>query len=107
MSILIKLRTPTELASYEGCALAMTLATFGHPVQLYLDAAVFNILMNPKSRLFGMLQSLELYDMPKAWLPADVFSGWVLGMLPQDLAAQLTLEPEVINGNDFSQILTF
>ena len=69
MKLLIQLRTATEMASYEGCALALTLATFGHEVQLYLDAPVFGLLMQPKSRLHGMIQSLELYDMPPAWLP--------------------------------------
>lgn len=107
MRLLIKLRTPTEMASYEGCALALTLATFGHEVQLYLDAPVFGLLMQPKSRLQGMIQSLELYDMPHAWLPEDVFSGWLTGMLPNDLASQLMLIPEVVDAQDFEQILTF
>ncbi len=107
MRLLIQLHTPTEAASYEGCALALTLATFGHEVQLFLDAPVFGLLMQSDSRLHGMIQSLELYDMPTAWLPDDVFSGWVTGMLPIDLASQLTLVPEVINAQDFEQILTF
>ena len=54
-----------------------------------------------------MIQSLELYDMPAAWLPDDVFSGWIAGMLPADLATQLTLIPEVVNSQDFDQILVF
>lgn len=107
MKLLIQLRTATELASYEGCALALTLATFGHEVQLYLDAPVFGLLLQPKSRLHGMIQSLELYDMPAAWLPNDVFSGWLTGMVPTDLAAQLTLIPETIPAQEFEQILTF
>ena len=107
MRLLIQLHTPTEAASYEGTALALTLATFGHEVQLFLDAPVFGLLMQSDSRLHGMIQSLELYDMPAAWLPDDVFSGWVTGMLPTDLASQLTLVPEVINSKDFEQILTF
>ena len=107
MKLLIQLRTHSEMASYEGCALALTLATFGHEVQLYLDAPVFGLLMQPKSRLHGMIQSLELYDMPAAWLPNDVFSGWLTGMLPNDLAAQLSLIPEVIDAQEFEQILTF
>ncbi|PKH79269.1 hypothetical protein [Psychrobacter sp. 4Bb] len=107
MRLLIQLHTPTEAVSYEGCALALTLATFGHEVQLFLDAPVFGLLMQSDSRLHGMIQSLELYDMPAAWLPDDVFSGWVTGMLPTDLASQLTLVPEVINSQDFEQILTF
>ena len=107
MKLLIQLRTATEMASYEGCALALTLATFGHEVQLYLDALVFGLLMQPKARLHGMIQSLELYDMPPAWLPEDVFSGWLTGVLPDDLAGQLTLVPEVINIDDFQQVLSF
>jgi len=107
MRLLIQLHTPTEAASYEGCALALTLATFGHEVQLFLDAPVFGLLMQTDSRLHGMIQSLELYDMPAAWLPDDVFSGWVTGRLPTDLASQLILVPEVINSQDFEQILTF
>ena len=107
MRLLIQLNTPTEAASYEGCALALTLATFGHEVQLFLDAPVFGLLMQFESRLHGMIQSLDLYDMPAAWLPDDVFSGWVIGMVPADLASQLTLIPEVINSQDFEQILTF
>lgn len=107
MKLLIQLLTPTEMACYEGCALALTLATFGHEVQLYLDVPVFGLLMQPASRLHGMIQSLELYDMPAAWLPDDVFSGWVTGMLPIDLASQLTLIPEVVNASDFEQILRF
>ena len=107
MKLLIRLQTPTEMASYEGCALALTLATFGHDVQLYLDAPVFGFLMQSDSRLHGMIQSLELYDMLPAWLPDDVFSGWITGMLPTDVATQLTLIPEVINLQDFDQILNF
>lgn len=107
MKLLIQLRSSSEIASYEGCALALTLATFGHQVQLYLDAPVFGLLMQPKSRLHGMIQSLELYDMPAAWLPDDVFSGWLTGMLPNDLASQLTLIPENFESQEFEQILTF
>lgn len=107
MKLLIQLRTPTEMASYEGCALALTLATFGHHVQLYIDAPVFGLALQPESRLHGMIQSLELYDMPAAWLPNDVFSGWLTGMVPADLAAQLTLVPEVVDSQDFNQLLTF
>lgn len=107
MKLLIELRSPTEMATYEGCALAMTLATFGHDVQLYLDASVFGVLLQPKSRLHGMIQSLELYDMPAAWLPNDVFSGWLHAMIPSDLATHLTSVPETIAPQDFEQILTF
>ena len=107
MTLLVKLCTPTELISYEGCALALTLATFGHEVQLYLDAPVFGLLMQPESRLAGMIKSLDLYDMPPAWLPDDVFSGWLVGMVPEALASQLELIPETLDEHIFEQILTF
>ncbi|WP_131668854.1 hypothetical protein [Psychrobacter pygoscelis] len=107
MALLIKLTTPTELASYEGCALALTLATFGNTIQLYLDAPVFGYLIQPESRLAGMIKSLDLYDIPPAWLPDDVFSGWAIGMLPEALAAQLTMVPDDIDSSEFEQILTF
>lgn len=107
MRLLIQLRTPTEAASYEGCALALTLATFGHEVQLWLDAPVFGLLMQSESRLHGMIQSLDLYDMPAAWLPDDIYSGWVIGMLPIDLTSQLMLAPKTIRSQDFEQILSF
>lgn len=107
MTILIKLTTATELASYEGCALALTLATFGHQVQLYLDAPVFGLLMQPHSRLAGMIKALDLYDLPPAWLPDDVFSGWVTGMVTDELASQLTLIPEQIDSQAFAQVWVF
>ncbi|MDO5769167.1 MAG: hypothetical protein Q4P13_06650 [Psychrobacter sp.] len=107
MKLLIQLRTATELLSYEGCSLALTLATFGHDVQLYLDAPVFGLLMQPNSRLHGMIAALDLYDMPKAWLPDDVFSGWLTGMVLEMIASQLVLAPEVIDSREFDQVLTF
>ena len=107
MKVLIRLHTATEVASYEGCALALTLATFGHEVQLYLDAPVFGELMQPKSRLQGMIKALDLYDMPAAWLPDDVYSGWLLGVLPAELTSQLTLIPEALSSTQFEQILSF
>ena len=107
MTVLVRLTTPTELACYEGCALALTLATFGHQVQLYLDSAVFGVLLAPDSRLHGMIKSLDLYDLPPAWLPDDVFSSWITGMLPQALASQIDFIPEDFNPQQYTQILSF
>ncbi len=107
MSILIRLTTPTETATYEGCALALTLATFGHSVQLLLGSPVFGVLMQADSRLHGMIKSLDLYDMPKAWLPEDVFSSWLTGMVPVALAAQLDFIPEEVSSQQFAQVFTF
>lgn len=107
MSILIRLTTATETATYEGCALALTMATFGHEVQLMLGSAVFGILMQPNSRLHGMIKSLDLYDLPPAWLPDDVFSSWISGMVPADVAQQMDFIPEDFDSSQFQQVFTF
>ena len=107
MTTLIRLTTPTELATYEGCAMALTLASFGQTVQIYLASEVLGVLLDPQARLSGMLKSLDLYDMPKAWLPDDVFSGWVLGMINSELASQLDMIPESANLSQFATVLSF
>lgn len=106
MRLLIQLQGATELLSYEGCALALTLATFGHEVQLYLTPNVFDQLMQPTSRLHGMIQALDLYDLPPAWLPDDTLSGWLVGVLPADVASQLVLAPEHIDVTAFDQVIS-
>ncbi|WP_227430626.1 hypothetical protein [Psychrobacter sp. I-STPA6b] len=105
--LLIRLTTPTEQACYEGCALALTLATFGHEVQLYLDSAVFGVLLQPSSRLHGMIKSLELYDLPPAWLPQENSSGWLIGMLPAGVASQVCLVPTDAPIKNATQVLSF
>ena len=107
MSILIRLTTATELATYEGCALALTLASFGHDVQLMLSSSVFGILMQPESRLHGMIKSLDLYDIPPAWLPDDVFSSWIFGMVPSKVSKQIDFIPEDFDSNKFQQVFSF
>ena len=107
MSLLIRLTTATETATYEGCALALTLASFGQDVQLMLSSSVFGLLMQPESRLHGMIKSLDLYEIAPAWLPDDVFSSWIFGMLPGDVAQQVDFIPEDFDANNFQQILSF
>ncbi|OAV12084.1 hypothetical protein D6D69_00465 [Moraxella catarrhalis] len=67
MKFLIHINTDSELISYEAIALALTLATFDHDVQIELGEKVLVLLNNPKSRIYGMIQSLALYDLPKAY----------------------------------------
>ena len=43
MTTLIRLTTPTELATYEGCVMALTLASFGQTVQIYLASEVLGV----------------------------------------------------------------
>lgn len=107
VSILIRLTTPSETATYEGCALALTMATFGNNVQLMLGSSVFGILMQPDSRLHGMIKSLDLYDLPPAWLPDDVFSSWISGMVPKEVAQQIEFIPEDFDSQQFEHVFTF
>ncbi len=107
MKILLKIKSDQEVECYEAMALAMTLSTFDNDVQIWLDSACFNILLNPNSRLAGMIKSLDLYDLPAAWLNDDVFSGWITGMLDKTIAKQLTSVPEIINLKNFDEVLTF
>lgn len=72
MKILINISTDSELKSYEAISLGFVLASFDHDVQFVLSDDSLNILNDPTSRLHGMIQSLELYDLPVAWAMFDV-----------------------------------
>ena len=63
MNILIKLASDNELIAYEALALAFVLATFDHNVRLFFDTPAHVLLDDPNSRVYGMIQSLDLYDM--------------------------------------------
>lgn len=67
MNILIKLASDNELIAYEALALTFVLATFDHNVRLFFDTPAHVLLGDPNSRVYGMIQSLDLYDMDKAW----------------------------------------
>ena len=68
MNILIIIDTDSELIAYEAMALAMLLASFDHAVQLQLGAITRTLLTDTRTRLYGMIQSLPLYDLPPAWV---------------------------------------
>lgn len=67
MRFLISIASSSELKCYEAIALAFTLASFDHEVQLNFHGDSLIVLQDATSRLFGMVQSLELYDLPKAY----------------------------------------
>lgn len=67
MKFLINISTDSEMIGYEAIALAFTLASFDHQVQLYFDGGSHHLLTDDTSRLYGMVQSLALYDLPPAW----------------------------------------
>ncbi|OOR91515.1 hypothetical protein B0181_02865 [Moraxella caviae] len=89
MKLLVKLNNDSELIGYETLALAFTLASFDHEVQLYFTGDTLATLQDSHSRLCGMVQSLDLYDLPKAW--AD-FSDEALATL--DTAVQEALNKD-------------
>lgn len=67
MKFLINIGSDSELICYEAIALALTLASFDHDIQLNFHHGSLVVLQDEKSRLFGMVQSLELYDLPPAF----------------------------------------
>lgn len=72
MNILLKITTDSELISYEAISLAFVLASFDHHVQILLTVGSHTLFLDENTRIFGMIQSLELYDLPQAWVDFDV-----------------------------------
>lgn len=68
MKIYLHLQSDSELICYEAMALAFVLASFDHQVQLHITGAALTVLLETTSRLHGMIQSIELYDMPSVWV---------------------------------------
>ncbi|UTO05710.1 hypothetical protein NKT77_03395 [Moraxella sp. FZLJ2107] len=101
MKFLINIGSDSELICYEALALAMTLATFDHQVQLNFMNDSLIVLQNENSRLFGMVQSLELYDMPLAY---HQFSNAV-DTLDKKIQAVLTADTTIIS--DYDTVLNF
>lgn len=66
MKFSIQVWSDSELLGYEAVALAMTLATFDHQVQVLFCQDSWRLLADTQSRVYGMVQSFELYDMPMA-----------------------------------------
>ena len=74
MKILIKVTSATDLLCHEALSLAFALAAFEHEIQLQLGSTMLRFLLNsPTGKLAKMLASLELYDMPPAWLNTQDF----------------------------------
>lgn len=103
MKFLLNIRSDSELITYEAIALAFVLASFDHSVQLYFNGASHSVLTDPTSRLYGMVQSLDLYDLPMAWARWD---GFNINNLDDEIRATLTGE-FLLDDGDFDSILTF
>lgn len=99
MNILIKIGSDSELIAYEAVALAMLLASFDHKVQVYLTGKSDYLLKDKSTRLFGMVQSFALYDMPMAW------TDFILDDF--DPSIQAVLKPAQGAFDDFDSVLEF
>lgn len=97
MNLLINITTDSELISYEAIALAFLLASFDHKVQLVFDNT--DCLTNPANRIYGMVQSLALYDLPKAWVTQNNNT--------LDAAIQAVTEHKPYDSSHFDGIICF
>lgn len=68
MKILFNMTSDSELICFESLSLAFVLATFDHQLQLRLTPNTLVVLSDSNSRLFGMIQSISLYDLPDIWV---------------------------------------
>lgn len=74
MQLLINIHSSDFLHGHEALSMAFALAAFDHQVQLSLSTAMLQLLTEaPEGKLAHMLASLDLYDMPAAWLTASDF----------------------------------
>lgn len=105
MNILITIDSKTELQCYEAAALALTLATFDHNIQLWISNSAFDILLNANSRFTGMIKSLDLYDIAPAWIDKCYFNK-LTNIVDNELKNQLAKTPNDINLNMFDEVLS-
>ncbi len=103
MKFLINIETDSELVAYEAIALAFVLASFDHTVQLLFKDKSIAVLQDNNSRLYGMVQSLDLYDMGTAWA---TFTPDEFARLDDDIQAMLCPAPDHQTA-DFDSVLTF
>lgn len=101
MKILIHLTSDSELIAYEALSLAFTFATFDHKVELLLSGNSQTLLTDHTSRLYGMIQSLDLYDIPKAHHQFDDISVFDTAII-----AHID-DGDIENKSSFDSILTF
>lgn len=71
MKILIHIQADNELLCHEAFSMAFALASFDHHIQLRLDDACLTIIEQRSPKLGKMLSSLNMYDMPKAWVTSE------------------------------------
>ena len=96
MKLLIQIEAATELLCHEALSMAFALAAFEHEIQLQLGSPLLEWLMaHPDGKLGKMLSSLDLYDIPPAWvdnLGATALTDWQKTQ-PQAYAWQSQIQP--------------
>lgn len=103
MKILIQLQSANATICLEGLSLALALASFDHEIQLLLSTDVgFSLLHHRNKKLSDMLKSLDLYNMPPAWLD---FSYQDFFQFDKDLLAQLQCCPQQIDVSKFDNVI--
>ena len=98
MKIIINIDADTFLLCHEALSMAFALAAFDHQVQLTIGHGMLNLLLDePMGKLAHMLASLDMYDMPPAWLALadfDRFKAWQANQSTTfDWCAQVALQP--------------
>lgn len=101
MKFLITIHSDSELINYEAVALGFTLASFDHQVQFYFTGNSHLVLNDPQSRIYGMIQSLALYDLPKAWVKFEQ------KICPDEMIGDVTMPIDVVNVANFDSTLVF
>ena len=98
MKIIINIYADTFLLCHEALSMAFALAAFDHQIQLTIGVGMLNLLLDePTGKLAHMLASLDMYDMPPAWLALadfDRLKAWQ-AKLSADFGwcAQVSLKP--------------
>ena len=97
MKIFIHIHANNDLLCHEALSMAFALASFEHDIQLNIGECLFkNLVKEPNGKFASMLSSLDLYDMPKAWLSAEQFaklSSVTLSCQNQLIQQPTTIEP--------------
>lgn len=102
MKFLITISTDSELVSYEAITLGFTLASFDHQVRFYFTGDSHRVLSDEQSRIYGMVQSLELYDIACAW--ADFDDSIRFHAVINDVLQRIDAPPQLA---EFDSILSF
>lgn len=101
MKIIINIYADTFLLCHEALSMAFALAAFDHQIQLTIGDGMLNLLLDePMGKLAHMLASLDMYDMPPAWLALadfDRLKAWQAKLSADfDWCAQVALKPTTL-----------